>query len=141
MDKAIVEKLLNYLLEILKQENYTLIYIIILIIISVLLYKQFKQGFEESNKIETTQFWQYAKQYSLAMLNIDKYKTNDINYNDLRTKLYEFLPYATKDLEIKIFEMSSSKINDADIDEIIEDINKLLKKYMNGIKTKKFYIN
>lgn len=113
--------LLNTFLQKVSKDNYEYLYLSIIIIIALLLFKQFKNNITDSNEKEELQVREGINLLVMAILAIKRYKSKAIDLDLLYVELYKVLPYATKDLQKHIFDMDIDDFNINEIEELLKN--------------------
>lgn len=117
----IISELLQLFLDKALQGNSEYFYILILLIISILLFIQYKKNVQESIVYEENQIKESIKAYASALLAIKRYNANTIDFDLLLIELYKIIPYETSNLRTLLYEMDKDNINIENITQIIKD--------------------
>lgn len=114
-------KILELCLNLIKGNDFTVLFYIILFVISVWLFKEFRKNKIESDNINFQRMDTALGLYGKAINSINKYKNQSINLELLMDDLVLLYPYAPR----KIIEyINTLKSEDKNVDKINEEIKK-----------------
>lgn len=111
---------MEVLYEKLSVADYEYIYIIALLILGILLFKQFKCNYHESNDKEERQIKESIDAHESALLAIKRFKYEAIDFDILIIELYKLLSYTKDPLHKFILNLEQDNMK-------IDDINKLVR--------------
>lgn len=110
-----------------KQANYEILIWIILSVVVILLFKQFKNDAERCRIKEEQSIIKYLVEYSEIVHEINRYKRNEISFDLLYGRIYRLLPICSENISNIIIEcdINSSESREQVIKNIISEYKSL----------------
>jgi hypothetical protein len=117
----IFDELLNIFMNYILIGNYDYLYVLILLLLSILLFKEFKKNYLESNSYEDSQIIIHLDVYSRAYLAINRYQNKAIDNDTLCIALLDMLPNATDDMLKILFNANFSESELKELELLLTD--------------------
>lgn len=134
-----MDKFWELLINAIKDGDYNLISIILLLFISIWLYNEFRKGYIANKSENKLDIEKALEQYSKLYFGIMSFQLKNIHSNELLEYINQSIPYLPKKITEKILELN--KINSDINSSKLEEIKEMIKKEIGLLKSNQYSVN